>query len=118
MYITLLASIPSLSYNLRASIHRNLNDIVVLHEELLGDLHRIVPHSEYSQLHSTAISPSLPVPKTAGHHRWRSLDVVPKAHSEEEWLHSIPGIMAEPEVAANVAKAFASKVVRREFLRS
>jgi hypothetical protein len=91
-----------------------LNDIVVLHEELLGDLHRIVPHSEYTQPQSTALSPSIHAPKTAGHHRWRSLDVVPKAHSDEDWLHSIPGIMAEPEVAANVAKAFANKVLFRQ----
>jgi hypothetical protein len=50
VYVTLLASIPTLSLNLRASINRNLNDIAELHEELLGDLHRAVPHSEYTQV--------------------------------------------------------------------
>ena len=49
VYVTLLASIPALSLNLRASINRNLNEIVELHEELLGDLHRVIPHSEYTQ---------------------------------------------------------------------
>jgi len=44
-----MASIPTLSLNLRASINRNLNEIVELHEELLGDVHRVVPHSEYTQ---------------------------------------------------------------------
>ncbi|KAK6587176.1 hypothetical protein PZA11_000466 [Diplocarpon coronariae] len=42
VYVTLLASIPSLSLNLRASINRNLNEIVELHEDLLGEIHRVM----------------------------------------------------------------------------
>lgn len=107
VYITLLASIPSLSLNLRASINRNLNDIVELHEELLGDLHRAVPHSEYTQ--PTLSASRRPV--LSGHHRWRSLDAVPENVEGTAWLQKIPGMTAEPKVAADVARVFAKKVV-------
>jgi hypothetical protein len=105
VYVTLLASIPTLSLNLRASINRNLNDIVELHEELLGDLHRVVPHSEYAQ--STARVQALPA---NGHHRWRSLDAVPENTTGANWLQKIPGMTAEPKVAAQVARVFGKKV--------
>jgi hypothetical protein len=106
--VTLLASIPTLSMNLRSSINRNLNEIVELHEELLGDLHRVVPHSEYTQI-DLAESAAPALPSTHGHHRWRSLDAVPKI-KEVSWLSKIPGMTAEPKVAAAVAKVFGKKV--------
>lgn len=99
---------PSLSLSLRASIHGNLNDIIALHEELLGDLHRVVPHSEYTQLSPTSLAKALGS-KVAGHQRWRSLD----AQTEKEdhgWIRRIPGMVAESKVAADVAKIFAQKV--------
>jgi hypothetical protein len=104
--VTLMASIPSLSLNLRASINRNLNEIVELHEELLGELHRVVPHSEYTQ----PIPAETTLPGSAnGHHRWRSLDAVPEDKSGT-WLQKIPGMTAEPKVAAEVARVFGKKV--------
>jgi len=103
-----MASIPTLSLNLRASINRNLNEIVELHEELLGDLHRTVPHSEYTQ----PASAETPLPGSpTGHHRWRSLDAVPE-HKGGTWLQKIPGMTAEPKVAAEVARVFGKKVIR------
>ena len=107
VYVTLLASIPNLSLALRASINRNLNEIIELHEELLGDLHRVVPHSEYTQPDYHQSSLSL-LPK--GHHRWRSLDAVPENGHGSSWLQKIPGLTAEPRVAAEVARIFGSKV--------
>jgi hypothetical protein len=92
--------------NLRASINRNLNDIVELHEELLGELHRAVPHSEYTQLSAGPVQP----PPTNGHHRWRSLDAVPENAIGANWLQKIPGMTAEPKVAAEVARVFSKKV--------
>jgi hypothetical protein len=101
-----MASIPTLSLNLRASINRNLNEIVELHEELLGDLHRVVPHSEYTQ----PIAAETPVADSPnGHHRWRSLDAAP-AHKSGTWLQKIPGMTAEPKIAADVARVFGKKV--------
>jgi hypothetical protein len=101
-----MASIPTLSLNLRVSINRNLNEIVELHEELLGDLHRVVPHSEYTQPISTELALRTP---PNDHHRWRSLDAVPE-NTSGAWLQKIPGMTAEPNVAAEVARVFGKKV--------
>ena len=107
VYVTLLASIPSLSLSLRASINRNLNEIVELHEDLLGDLHRVVPHSEYTQF--DCAEPGLTTVST-GHHRWRSLDAVPENAGNGSWLQKVPGMTAEPKIAAEAAKVFGKKV--------
>ncbi|CAL3962345.1 unnamed protein product [Diplocarpon coronariae] len=108
VYVTLLASIPSLSLNLRASINRNLNEIVELHEDLLGEIHRVVPHSEYTQ---SSMNSRISSPRPA-HHRWRSLDAVPEHARGTAWLQTIPGMTAEPKIAAEVAKAFGKKMNR------
>ncbi|KAI1007815.1 hypothetical protein K3495_g425 [Podosphaera aphanis] len=109
VYVTLLASIPSLSLNLRASINRNLNEILELHEELLGELHQAVPHSEYTQIN--CIVPSFRT-SSGGHQRWHSLDAVPENTSGSSWLQKIPGMTAEPKIAAEVARVFGKKINR------
>jgi hypothetical protein len=106
VYVTLLASIPTISLNLRMSINKNLTEIVELHEELLGDLHRIVPHSEYTQSHC---SQHVTVTGRA-HRRFQSLDVVPQPLSDLSQLQRIPGMTAEATVAAEAAKVFGQKV--------
>lgn len=106
VYITILASLPTLSPGLRSSINQNLTEIVELHETLLGDLHRVVPHSEYTQLEL----PSIPDKPNLGHKRWRSLDIVPEDKVGLTWLQAIPGMTAEPQVAAEVAKVFSKRV--------
>lgn len=105
--MTLLASIPTFSLNLRSSISRNLTEIVQLHEELLGDLHRVVPHSEYSQPEHTRIRVA---PLKPGHQRWRSLDAVPEHKGDLSWLQKIPGLTSDSAIAAEVAKVFGKKV--------
>lgn len=42
-----------------------------LHDDILGDLHRVVPFSEYDQ--KTAKIPTMP----RTHARWHSVDIVP-----------------------------------------
>ena len=106
MYVTLLASVPRLLPSLKESISRNLSEIVELHDELLGDLHRVVPHSEYTQ---PEYIPA-PAPEKQGHHRWRSLDAVPENPGDLSWVQKIPGVTAEPQVAADVAKVFGKRV--------
>jgi hypothetical protein len=108
VYITLLASIPTLSVSLRSSINRNLNEIVELHDDLLGDLHRAVPHSEYTQKDYIVCGPP-PLPGQ-GHHRWRSLDAVPENTDDLSWIQKIPGLTTEAPVAAEVARAFGRRV--------
>ncbi|KAK3495905.1 hypothetical protein B0T13DRAFT_309611 [Neurospora crassa] len=111
VYVTILASLPTLPASLRSSINQNLNDIVELHEEMLGDLHRAIPHSEYTQLKFP-----LQVPSAGsgfrGHQRWRSLDAVPEGKDGISWLREVPGMLADPQVAAEVAKIFSKKMNR------
>jgi hypothetical protein len=108
--VTLMASIPTLSLSLRASITRNLNEIVELHDELLGNLHRAVPYSEYSQVYYK--DQTIPRPHHS-HYRWRSLDSVPE-HGGYSWLQGVPGMTAEPQEAASVARVFEQKVITSE----
>lgn len=75
-----------------------------MHEELLGDLHRVVPHSEYTQNDYAHKHQPL------GHKRWRSLDVVPEKNQNTAWYQRVPGLTAEPSVAADVAKVFGRQV--------
>ncbi|KFY50220.1 hypothetical protein V496_09523 [Pseudogymnoascus sp. VKM F-4515 (FW-2607)] len=107
VYVTLLASVPMLP-SLRASISRNLSEIVELHDELLGDLHRVVPHSEYTQpdyIHNLAS-------EKKGHHRWSSLGAVPENSGDLSWVQKIPGMTAEAQIAADVAKVFGKRMHR------
>ncbi|KAH8130333.1 hypothetical protein FP744_10008965 [Trichoderma asperellum] len=113
VYVTILAALPSICVGLRSSINQNLTEIVKLHEELLGELHRAVPHSEYTQVN---ISPTLtPFANpnclhTHSHRRWSSLGAVPEQNMKARWLLKAPGMLADPQVAAEVAKVFAKKI--------
>lgn len=91
---------------LRSSINRNLADVVDLHEELLGELHRAVPHSEYTQLDLASRAKD----RGHGHRRIRSLNAVPEDDEGMSWLETVPGMVADPNVAADVAKVFTNKV--------
>lgn len=114
MYITILASLPTLPAGLRSSINRNLSEIVELHEEILGELHRAVPHSEYTQMDNLA-TPLAGIPKQVhaympGHRRWSSLDAVPEHRKRVTWLQNVPGMLSDPQTAAEVSKVFGKKV--------
>lgn len=98
---------PPVSAGLRSSINRNLAEIVELHEEILGEIHRVVPDSEYTQL--SVPRPFKRAPKRS-HHRWRSLDSVPENAEHISWLQRVPGMVAEPQVAEEVAKIFGKRV--------
>lgn len=106
VYVTILVSLPTMPSGLRSSINRNLADIIELHEELLGELHRVVPHSEYTQI---SLRPQSK-PRVHGHNRIRSLDVVPEDNASMSWLETVPGMVAEPSVVADVAQVFNKKV--------
>ncbi|KAM7223202.1 hypothetical protein V8F06_001415 [Rhypophila decipiens] len=109
VYVTILASLPTLPPGLRSSINRNLTEIVELHEEMLGELHRAVPYSEYTQpeLQSNGAHPG-----TRGHQRMRSLDAVPEDRDGVSWLPDVTGLLADPQIAAEVAKIFSRKMNR------
>ncbi|EXF86532.1 RhoGEF domain-containing protein [Colletotrichum fioriniae PJ7] len=110
VYITILASLPTLPPGLRSSINRNLTDIVELHEELLGELHRAVPDSEYTQMEISSLPRK---PPSRGHQRMRSLDSVPEDDDRAiSWLQEVPGMTSEAQVAGDVAKVFSRKMNR------
>ncbi|KAK8125488.1 RhoGEF domain-containing protein [Apiospora kogelbergensis] len=110
VYVTILASLPTQHQGLRSSINRNLTDIVELHEGILGELHRVVPNSEYTQLQQ--IQPAHKPPPRPNHQRWYSLDSVPEVKDGTPWLRDIPGMVAEPTVAADVAQVFGDRMYR------
>ncbi|KAI1356308.1 hypothetical protein F5Y01DRAFT_323774 [Xylaria sp. FL0043] len=110
VYVTILASLPTLQQGLRSSINQNLTDIIELHEEILGELHRIVPDSEYTQPEYISVEPSSK--PSQEHHRWHSLDSVPEDRGGQSWLHSVPSVIAEPNIAAEVAQIFGKKMNR------
>lgn len=109
MYVTTLNSLPTQHPGLRSSINRNLSDIVELHEEILYELRRAVPNSELTQLYEQPTT-TTPAAKAAHHHRWRSLDSVPEDEGGLGWLQDVPGLMADPDVAAAVSKIFRERV--------
>ncbi|AEO70367.1 uncharacterized protein THITE_2121715 [Thermothielavioides terrestris NRRL 8126] len=111
VYVTILAFLPSSPASLRSSVNRNLADIVELHEEILRELHRIVPRSEYTQ----AVLPaqrSRSNPPRGGHHRWRSLDAVPEGRDRVSSMPGVSRMAIEPQGAAEVAKIFLKRVNR------
>lgn len=104
---------------LRSSINKNLTEIVELHEEILGELHQAVPHSEYTQPQMTpnfATRASTLAVDGPGHRRWTSVDGFVGSNNRMAYLQGVPGMMAEPQVAAEVAKVFAKKVLPPVFI--
>lgn len=111
VYVTILAALPTQHMGLRSSINRNLTEIVELHEEILGELHRVVPNSEYTQAEPPLPSTQRPVGRS-GHTRWRSLDSVPERKGGAARLQDIPSMTADPNVAAEVARVFCKRMNR------
>ncbi|TKA70584.1 hypothetical protein B0A49_02805, partial [Cryomyces minteri] len=73
VYFTLLASMPWLSTQTSSSIHQNISDILRLHEELLDELHRVIPYSEFSPDEGKQTF----LITARKHTRWHSADVIP-----------------------------------------
>ncbi|KAI0019554.1 hypothetical protein F4780DRAFT_441219 [Xylariomycetidae sp. FL0641] len=111
VYVTILAALPTPHPGLRSSINRNLTEIVELHEEILGELHAVVPNSEYTQPEKVTFT-SNPPPPSKRHHRLRSLDSVPEVKGGSSWLQGVPSVIAEPAIAAEVARVFGKRMNR------
>ncbi|KAF5673970.1 hypothetical protein FCIRC_7901 [Fusarium circinatum] len=111
-YINLLAALPTLPERLRSSINHNLDQILQLHEEILGELHRVVPDSEYSQADHLIVSSSKSNNLKTGHRRWSSLDMVSGEQGSLQLLEKEPGVLSEPQVAADAAKIFSKRMHR------
>lgn len=123
-YFMLLPSVLSLSSQTRAAIQQNVTQILQLHEDLLGELHKTVPRAEYTQ---SAGQESYPITK-AKHTRFHSADIIPgrllEAKTSRKSRHSLEigrptdhrpiGLVADTKTAGNVAKIF-NKYVKRFF---
>ncbi|OAA64464.1 RSP protein [Niveomyces insectorum RCEF 264] len=107
-YMTIFASSPSLHAGLRSSINNNLADIVELHDELLGELHKVVPDSEYTQMELP--SSTTCAPTGCDDEEQQGLDALLENQAEELCLKQTPGMTAEPLVAAEVARVFTRKM--------
>ncbi|KAF2115106.1 hypothetical protein BDV96DRAFT_93479 [Lophiotrema nucula] len=77
-YFMLLPSVPALTNQTRASIQQNISQILQLHQDLLADLHRSVPHADFTQ---SAQQETYPVTK-AKHIRFHSADMMPGRFAE------------------------------------
>lgn len=104
--MTLLVSMPTLSQSLRNSINQNLNDIVELHDEILGELHRIIPQSESTRV----LKKRYPDAQGNGHFRGNSLGTALEHSGQGVRLSQKSGMTAEPCVAAEVAQVFSKRV--------
>lgn len=57
----------------RRTVQKVIADILLLHDDILGELHHAVPFSEYDQV----IASTPQVVTARSHNRWHSVDVVP-----------------------------------------
>lgn len=123
-YFSLLASVPSLSTQTRVSIQQNVTQILQLHEDLLDELLKGIPHADYTQ---SARHESYPITK-AKHIRFHSADIIPGRLAEAKFSrkqrHSLDigksmdhrpiGLVADTKTAGNVARIF-NKHMKRFF---
>lgn len=77
-YFIILGHQPTAASFARASAQKNISELVRLHDDLLGHLHKLVPFAEYDQWIAKAF-PSAAFPRS--HTRWHSVDAVPSRGS-------------------------------------
>ncbi|KAL9093967.1 MAG: hypothetical protein Q9165_003637 [Trypethelium subeluteriae] len=123
VYSNLLTATSSISSERRTLIRRNLDQILEIHEGLLGELHHVVPHAEYNQGHAReTMSPLRP-----RHTRFHSVDILQGRREElpiRKQRYSLDtcklaerapiALLADPQTAAKVAAVF-NKHVKRFF---
>ncbi|EMD87104.1 hypothetical protein COCC4DRAFT_82097 [Bipolaris maydis ATCC 48331] len=123
-YFMILTALPTLPGHTKSSIQQNLFQILQLHEDLLADLHQVVPHADFTK---SANQEALPATK-AKHIRFNSADVTPSRLADHRATrrlrHSLEigrspecrsrGLATDTETAGNIAKMF-NKHMRRFF---
>ncbi|KAF2017570.1 hypothetical protein BU24DRAFT_152770 [Aaosphaeria arxii CBS 175.79] len=122
-YFMILTSVPTLSNHQRASIQHNISQILQLHQELLADLHRVVPNAEYTQ---SAQQDPYPVTR-AKHIRFHSADLTTRFTEHKitrKLRHSLDigrspdhrprALATDTKTAGEIAKIF-NKHMRRFF---
>lgn len=112
----ILTALPTLSGQTRSSIQQNISQILQLHEDLLAELHQVVPQADFTR---SAHQETYPVTK-AKHIRFHSADIIPGRFAEHRATrrlrHSLEigrspdrrprGLVTDTETAGNIAKIF------------
>lgn len=127
VYSTLLASMPTMPSQIRTSVEQTVTQIVQLHDELLGELYKVLPNAETMQ--DASLSKVSTRPRK--HSRWHSADVALPRHdsvaASKKLRHSFDGNRAkedavamtstDTETVAKVAKVF-NKFVSHALIKS
>lgn len=119
----------------RGSAYKPIADLLQLHDDLLGQLQRVVPFAEFDQ----AMARIPKTPRNACHTRWHSIDFIPssatrvqptlttirqgrRSLSISRSLHHEPVVLhCSPQVISDVAATFCAAVsgslsLRKEYL--
>jgi len=122
-----LTALPTLSGQTRSSIQQNISQILQLHEDLLAELHQVVPQADFTR---SAYQETYPVTK-AKHIRFHSADIVPGRFAEHKTArrlrHSLEigrtpdrrprGLVTDTQTAGNIAKIFNKHVSHTRLLQ-
>jgi hypothetical protein len=116
VYFTVLATMPTMTLQRRKNIQKSVTQIVQLHEELLAELHKVVPNSEATQddamprpqkrksnhmrWHSAESAPLRPTLRAIGHRFRHSIDASRPA------ILQVGGVIVNTSIVLNVAKVF------------
>ncbi|KAF1851488.1 uncharacterized protein K460DRAFT_413044 [Cucurbitaria berberidis CBS 394.84] len=115
-YFMILTALPTLAGQTRSSIQQNISQILQLHEDLLAELHQVVPQADFTK---SAHQETYPVTK-AKHIRFHSADIIPGRFAEHKATrrlrHSLEigrspdrrprGLVTDTKTAGNIAKIF------------
>lgn len=124
----LLSGVPALPAHTRASIQQNISQILQLHEELLAELHQVIPQADFTQ---SAHQEMFPVTK-AKHIRFHSADLMPGRFVDHKITrrlrHSLDmgrspdlrpqGLITDTKTIGDIAKIFNKHVRDSEPIRS
>lgn len=128
VYVTLLASMPSVSPGIRITVERTVTHIVQLHEDLLGELYKAIP-----RLGRSGTRPSIERPaRCSAHMRWRSAESAPHRHNRRNSIRQLrhsfdsapygeqrhPYWTADTQIAARVGRVFDTFVCLPELVAS
>ena len=116
----ILTALPTISGQTKLSIQQNLYQILQLHEDLLAELHHVVPHADFTKSSDQEVCPET----KAKHIRFHSADVTPGRLTEHKATrklrHSLDigrtldrrprGLATDTETAGNIAKVFNNHV--------
>ena len=116
LFSTLLVSVPSISIQTRTSIQRNVMEMLLLHEQIVNELHRVALRATLREWRYVASPLRL---SRKRHRKWQSLDAAtvhsspPRASNTDMALHSTnlrprnsPAYGADPAEVAAVAQVF------------